>query len=82
VTFIKSYQLGPVHYRNEMRNVFTASWVLLFELTAFTFDRLKMECGVAINQRTFLRISIHIAVYIFIRLSSVNRIIIALLKIC
>jgi hypothetical protein len=33
-------------------------------------------------QRTFLRMQINIAVYIFIGLSSVNRIITAMLKIC
>jgi len=47
VTFIKSRELDPVHYRNEMHNIFAANWELLFELTAITVDRLSMECGVS-----------------------------------
>lgn len=47
MTFIKSHELGPVRYRNEMHNIFAANWELLFELTAITVDRLNMECGVS-----------------------------------
>jgi len=47
VTFIKSHKLGLVLYRNEMHSIFAANWELLFELTAITFDRLNMECGVS-----------------------------------
>jgi len=47
VTSIKSYELGPGHYRNEMHSIFAANWELLFELTAITVDRLNMECGVS-----------------------------------
>lgn len=47
MTFIKSRELGSVHYRNEMHNIFAANWELLFELTAIPVDCLNVECGVS-----------------------------------
>lgn len=47
MTCIKTRELGPVHYCNEMHSISAANWELLFELTAITVDRLNMECGVS-----------------------------------
>ena len=47
MTFIKSHELGPVQYRDEMSYIFAANWELLFELTAIAVDRLNMECDVS-----------------------------------